>query len=137
MQVSITPKVPGEIANAARDVANRTRKRFENAGWIATGYRAVTILRPDPLAEFVEAGGQSIRQESTANTPVPTDRHPSAPRSRNSALIPWCRANAAPVLAPITISAVAMASAIMQDADSTVTEAGASTRGAPRRGSIV
>lgn len=57
MQVSITPKDPGEIANAARDVANRTLKRFDNEGWISTGFRAVTILRPDRLAEFVEGGG--------------------------------------------------------------------------------
>ena len=57
MQVSITPKDLSEIANAARDVVNRALQRFEGEGWIATGYRAVTILRPNRLAEFVEGGG--------------------------------------------------------------------------------
>ena len=80
VQVSIAPKDPGEIAKAARDVANRRLTRFDSEGWIFTGYRALTILRPDRLAEFVEGGGQSFRQESTANIPVPSDRHPSAPR---------------------------------------------------------
>jgi hypothetical protein len=57
VQVSITPKDLSEIANAARDVVNRALQRFEGEGWIATGYRAVTILRPNRLAEFVEGGG--------------------------------------------------------------------------------
>ena len=56
-QVNITQTDLGEISNAARDVANRTLKRFESEGWISTGYRAVTILRPDRLAQFVAGGG--------------------------------------------------------------------------------
>jgi CRP-like cAMP-binding protein len=56
-QVNITQEDLGEISNAARDVANRTLKRFEREGWISTGYRAVTILRPDRLAQFVAGGG--------------------------------------------------------------------------------
>ena len=57
VQVNITQEDLGEFANAARDVATRTLKRFVSEGWISTGYRAVTILRPDRLAEFVEGGG--------------------------------------------------------------------------------
>ena len=57
VQVNITQEDLGEIANVARDVANRALKRFEGEGWISTGYRAVTILRPDLLAKFVEGGG--------------------------------------------------------------------------------
>lgn len=57
VRVIITQEDLGEIANAARDVANRTLKRFESEGWISTGYRAITILRPDRLQKFVEGGG--------------------------------------------------------------------------------
>ena len=58
-------------------------------------------------------------------------------RSKNKEFKLWLWAYSGPTLAPITIRAVAIASAHVQSADKTVTEAGASISGAPRAGSMV
>lgn len=55
LTIPLTQDQVGEISNAARDVVNRTLRRFESKGWIKVGYRATTILAPDQLAAFVEA----------------------------------------------------------------------------------
>ena len=42
----------GEMASVARDVANRTLKRFEAKGWIEVSYKRITILEPAKLDSF-------------------------------------------------------------------------------------
>ena len=39
----------GELANAARDVVNRTLKRFEAKGLIEVSYKRITIVKPTAL----------------------------------------------------------------------------------------
>ena len=39
----------GELANAARDVVNRTLKRFETRGLIEVAYKRITIVKPTAL----------------------------------------------------------------------------------------
>lgn len=39
----------GDLANAARDVVNRTLKRFEAKGWIEVSYRHITLHDPAAL----------------------------------------------------------------------------------------
>lgn len=56
-RIAISQEQLGEIANAARDVANRALKLFEANGWVAVGYRSVTLLRREALARFVKSGG--------------------------------------------------------------------------------
>ena len=45
----------GEMANAARDVVNRTLKRFQTLGWVSIGYSAITIHAAGDLARFAES----------------------------------------------------------------------------------
>lgn len=48
----LTQKQIGELANAARDVVNRTLKRLEARGWIKVSYRRIILLEPDELDAF-------------------------------------------------------------------------------------
>jgi CRP-like cAMP-binding protein len=52
--VVVSQEQLGEMANAARDVVNRTLKQFETRGWVSVGYRAITVHQADRLARFAE-----------------------------------------------------------------------------------
>ena len=55
----------GELANAARDVVNRTLKRLEAKGWIEVSYRKITLLDPPALDSFCSSVGK-LQQAPTA-----------------------------------------------------------------------
>lgn len=50
----LTQAQVGEMANAARDVVNRTLKHFEERGWIEVSYRKITIIKRSHLKAFVD-----------------------------------------------------------------------------------
>ncbi|WP_170386435.1 Crp/Fnr family transcriptional regulator [Ruegeria atlantica] len=48
----LTQEQIGELANAARDVVNRTLKQFASKGWIDVAYKRIRILEPAALEAF-------------------------------------------------------------------------------------
>lgn len=48
----LTQAMIGEVANAARDVVNRSLKRFEAKGWIDVSYKQITLRDPMALEAF-------------------------------------------------------------------------------------
>ncbi len=48
----LTQEQIGELANAARDVVNRTLKRFASKGWIGVSYKRIRLLEPASLEAF-------------------------------------------------------------------------------------
>ncbi|WP_366871324.1 helix-turn-helix domain-containing protein [uncultured Ruegeria sp.] len=48
----LTQEQIGELANAARDVVNRTLKQFASNGWIDVAYKKIRLLEPAELEAF-------------------------------------------------------------------------------------
>ena len=57
----VTQSQLGDMANAARDVVNRSLGKLEARGWLSVGYRAITLTDPRALRSFAEsvAGGSA------------------------------------------------------------------------------
>jgi CRP-like cAMP-binding protein len=54
-RIAISQEQLGEIANAARDVVNRALKQFEDRGWIAVGYRWVSLMEREALDDYARS----------------------------------------------------------------------------------
>ncbi|WP_165838942.1 Crp/Fnr family transcriptional regulator [Roseicella frigidaeris] len=55
--IRLTQGQLGQMANASRDLVNRTLAEFEAAGWVRLGYNRIAILDPIALADFAFARG--------------------------------------------------------------------------------
>ena len=55
--VCLTQGQLGRMANASRNMVNRTLAAFVAAGWVRLGYNRIAILDPVALAAFAFAGG--------------------------------------------------------------------------------
>ena len=53
--IRLTQGQLGQMANASRDLVNRTLAEFEAAGWVRLGYNRIAILDPVALADFAFA----------------------------------------------------------------------------------
>lgn len=51
-EICLTQTQLAQMANASRDLVNRTLGQFEAAGWVRLGYNRIAITAPEPLAEF-------------------------------------------------------------------------------------
>ncbi|GGO38339.1 hypothetical protein GCM10010991_35480 [Gemmobacter aquaticus] len=67
--VAVTQSQLGEMANAARDVVNRSLARLEARGWVSVAYRTVTLLDPAALQRFAEGntGKNSLAEDASSN----------------------------------------------------------------------
>jgi CRP-like cAMP-binding protein len=54
-EVRLTQSELARMANASRDLVNRTLARFEAAGWLRLGNNKLAVLDPEALADFAYA----------------------------------------------------------------------------------
>lgn len=61
IEIMVTQSQLGDMANAARDVVNRSLGKLEARDWLSVGYRAITLTDPRALRSFAEnaAGGSA------------------------------------------------------------------------------
>ena len=55
--IPLTQTALGIMSNASRKTVNAALQRFEKAGWVKSGYRAITIRDLEALREYAEGAG--------------------------------------------------------------------------------